>query len=48
MRWGSLPRLLHEGLLLELSDTHLVSLGIIRHGIPMGILGDACIEEDKA
>ena len=48
MRWGSLPRLLHEEVLLELSDTHLVSLGIIRHSIPRGILGDACIEEDKA
>ena len=47
MRWGSLPRLLHEEVLLELSDTHLVSLGIIRHGIPRGILGDACIEGDK-
>ena len=30
MHWGSLPKLLHEGLLLELSDTHLVSLGIIQ------------------
>jgi len=28
--WDNLPRLLHEGLLLELSDAHLVSLGIIR------------------
>jgi len=36
MRWGSLPRLLHEEVLLELSDTHLVSLGIIRHSITKG------------
>ena len=45
--WDNLPRLLHEGLLLELSDAHLVSLGIIRLGTPRGIPGDACIEEDK-
>lgn len=47
MHWGSLPKLLHKEVLLELSDTHLVSLGIIRLGTPRGIPGDACIEEDK-
>lgn len=48
MHWGSLPKLLHEEVLLELSDTHLMSLGIIQHGIPRVIPGDACTEEDKA
>jgi len=48
MHWGSLPKLLHEEVLLELSDTHLMSLGIIQLSIPRVIPGDACIEEDKA
>ena len=30
MHWGSLPKLLHEEVLLEFSETRLVSLGIIR------------------
>ena len=47
MHWGNLPKLLHEEELLELSDTHLVSLGIIRHGIPRVVPRETCTEEDK-
>ena len=48
MRWGSLPKLLHEEVLLELSETHLVSLGIVQHRIPRVVPGETCTEEDKA
>ena len=48
MHWGSLPKLLHEEVLLELSETRLVSLGIIRLGIPRVIPGETCTGEDKA